>query len=227
MDEVAAARKAWDDACGVTEVMLGVPAKPRKITILGMGPSATQRQIDIDRHVVGEVWCLNNGYMKYPEMQFARWFELHKYSYLKDWPSGSECHFTSMDKLGVPVYCTEPLPIVRSQVHYDLEAIMRHHGVNYFLGSPSLMLALAIYEHDNGRQIDEIRVWGIDMADEEHKCQKTSWSFWISRVLQRGILVSGCGLDYMAEVDNDKGLTGMKEALHKKLLDDEVAKNDK
>jgi len=191
----------------------------RKITILGMGPTATMRQVDIDSHLIGEVWGLNNGYVKFPDVKWDRFFELHQYSYLKTWDSGTPCHFTDLDNLGVPVYVTEPVPVVKCQLTYDIEEVMWHHGVNYFLGSPSLMLAFALYEHDNGEPIDEIRVWGIDMADEEHKCQKTSWAFWISRATARGINITGCGLSFTGEVDNDAGLSGIKESLHARFLE--------
>ena len=49
----------------------------RRITILGMGPSASERRWDILRYCEGtEIWTLNNAYQKFGHItgRVARWF---------------------------------------------------------------------------------------------------------------------------------------------------------
>ena len=186
----------------------------RQITILGMGPTAYERKIGILDHCIGEKWSLNNAYVFFEGLKFDRFFELHKYDYLKTWnPGHSFCHFDQLNKLGCPIYVMEPLPKVRNQVDYNPVEVFRHHDCNYFLGSPSLMLALALYEHEKGDIIDEIRVWGVDTSDPSHAQQRSSWAYWCGRCMAAGITFSGSGLDYMAEYEKDDGLRGLREAI--------------
>jgi hypothetical protein len=191
----------------------------RKITILGMGPTAAERRIDIARYCEGtEVWCLNNGYLPYAHLVraggVARWYELHKWDYLKTWDAGSGVdHFAALDSIGVDVWVTNPLPVVRRQRVYPVMDICRHMGTNYFLGSPSLMLMHALYEHDKGEQVQEVRAWGIDTSDPQHGQQRQSWAFWISQAMQRGISFSGTATDFFAEAEKDDGLRGLRESV--------------
>ena len=189
----------------------------RKITILGMGPSAKIRQVDMANHVIGEVWGLNNGYNTYPDLMFSRWFELHRYTDLVEEYKGQQ-HFHRIENLHTPCYRLEPLPIIEAQVKYDIVEVFKHFKTNYFLGSPSLMLALALYEHDHGQEIEEIRSWGLDFSDELHAQQKQSWTFWMSKVIDRGIKVSGTAGDFVGEEDNDVGLRGIKENVGKIIM---------
>jgi hypothetical protein len=68
--------------------------KGRTITILGMGPTAADKRCDMAKYCEGEIWSLNNAYLRYPEMKgrFSRFFELHRWDYLKDWKAGGNAH---------------------------------------------------------------------------------------------------------------------------------------
>jgi len=188
----------------------------RKITIMGMGASGSERRHDIMQYVSGtEVWGLNNGYLKYPVLKgrWDRFFELHNYKYLTTWKSGVECHFSALNGLGCPVYVGQNLPIIENQVRYDFAEVFDHHNCNYFLGSPSLMVAYALYEHDKGQTIDEIRSWGIDTNDPTHRQQRHSWAWWLSQAHARGIAFSGTAIDFFQEPDGDEGLKGLREMI--------------
>lgn len=191
----------------------------RQITILGMGPSGTMRQVDMANHVIGEVWSLNNAYGKY-DLEFDRWFELHRYTNLVEEYPNDEMHFHRIEELGCPCYRLEPLPIIENQVKYDIVQIFRHFKTNYFLGSPSLMLALALYEHDHGEHIEEIRSWGLDFSDEQHAQQKTSWAFWVRAAIDRNIRISGTAGDFRGEAEVDVGLRGIRENVGRILCED-------
>jgi len=197
----------------------------RKITILGMGGTAVERRIDIAAHCEGsEIWSLNNAYMVFPSLReqhaFARMYELHRWDYLRAWkpgimPDGREIdHWRELDLLACDVWTMETLPIVARQHRLPAAEIAAHfgaaRGVWYNLGSPSLMLAHAIYEHDTGQTVDEIRSWGIDTEDESHRQQRSSWAWWTSKADDRGIKLTGSALAYHDEYENDEGLRGFR-----------------
>ena len=192
-------------------------SEKRKITVLGMGPTAYERRINIEEYVADtEIWGLNNGYLSFPQLhgKWARFFELHKWSYLQTWDAGQgKDHFQELNALGCPVYVTEPIPLVLNQCRVNWVDVIRHHSCNYFLGSPSLMLMLALYEHDNGQEIEEIRSWGIDTSDPSHGQQRASWAFWIAQAKARGIEITGTALDFFTEYENDDGLRGLREGI--------------
>jgi len=194
----------------------------RAITILGMGPSAAERRIDIEKYCEGtEIWGLNNGYLTYPHLRgkWNRYFELHNYEYLKNWECGVKCHFSALACLNCDVWRTEPLPLVKSQKCFDHVKLCEHFGTNYSLGSPSLMLMLALYEHDTGEEVSEIRSWGIDTSDPSHSQQRSSWAFWISKAMDRGIKMTGTATKFFSEFENDEGLRGLREITGNKIIE--------
>jgi hypothetical protein len=101
--------------------------------------------------------------------------------------------------------------------------VFAHHvargASNYFLGSPSLMLALALYEHDSGQPIRQIDSWGIDTSDPQHGQQRQSWSYWLAQAHARGIETGGTSCGYMAEPERDAGLAGLREQVGDYLQD--------
>lgn len=190
----------------------------RKITILGMGPTAHERRIDILKYCEGtEIWGLNNGYQVYPHLQgrWSRFFELHAWRYLEsgDWKNQPPSYFLDLDNLGCPVYVGQPLPLIQNQVRYDFLAVCSHFHSNYFLGSPSLMLMLALYEHDQGQTVEEIRSWGIDTSDPQHAQQRASWAWWLAHAHQRGIALQGSSTAFQVEREMDDGLRGLRERI--------------
>lgn len=207
----------------------------RRITILGMGPSASERQHDIARYCEGtEIWSLNNAYNRFPQLVgggFSRFYELHSWQYLKKWSAGTEegarevNHWEKLAQIGCTVYTGQHIPLVQNQYQMDWDKLWKHwheklfrhasgSAVNtYFLGSPSIMLAHALYEHDQGDTIEYIQSLGIDTADDRHKQQRQSWSFWVGQALARGIEVGGTACGYMLEHENDEGLRGLREII--------------
>jgi len=196
--------------------------KKRRITILGMGQTASERKHDIARYCEGtEIWGLNNGYCFFPNMsdKWDRFFELHSWDYLRKWNAGNgiNCHFTELELLCCPIYATCKLPVIENQFFYDTLEICRHFDTNYFLGSPSLMLMLALYEHDKGSEIEYIQSYGIDTLDELHMQQKTSWAYWLHEATDRGIEIGGTACNFMLEPERDEGLKGLRIAVGKEM----------
>ena len=191
-----------------------------------MGQTSTERRHDIEKYCADtEIWGLNNGYMKFPQLQgkWARFFELHNYNYLKTWDPGQNVdHFRTLDSLNCDIYTTEVLPIIKKQKNFDILSYSRHFNTNYFLGSPSLMLMQALYEHDKGNKIEYIQSWGIDTNDPQHGQQRHSWAFWLRGFLERGIDIGGTATNFFAEYENDDGLRGLRENIGNILAKEQI-----
>lgn len=208
----------------------------RHIVILGMGGTALRKADAIENWLPDgcEPWSLNNAYLFYPSLReshgFARFFELHSWNYLRTWSPGKTDdgkdidHWRHLDELGCDVYRAQPLPVVRRQMQYPFPAVIRHFGgVLYTLGSPSLMLALAIWEHDQGETIRQIDSYGIDTADPSHSQQRHPWAVWTHRALDRGITMGGTSMAYLGEHDGDDGLNGLDEHIRRMIAEEQQA----
>jgi hypothetical protein len=218
-----------DTGSTIDEINHGRPSPDkspgRAITILGLGPSAKERRYDILRYIAEtEIWTLNNAYHAFShiESHISRWFEIHSWEYLRSWKAGVPCHFERLEALPCPIYVTEPIPKVRNQHIVPWVKIFSHFtgspsapgtAANYALGSPSYMLALALYEHDQGDTISYIQSYGIDTSDERHKQQRQSWAYWVSQAHVRGIELGGTMTDFFTECEMDEGLRGLREAI--------------
>jgi hypothetical protein len=209
-----------------------VKAQGRRITILGMGPTANERRLDILRYCRGtEIHGLNNGYLVFPHLrgQWSRMYELHAWGYLKDWKAGDGVdHWRALDALECPVWSVDPLPVIRDQHRLDMVAVCRALKSNYFLGSPSIMLMHALWEHDldkaaGGPGIAYIQSYGIDTMDERHAQQRASWAYWCRAAQERSIDMGGTALDYMGEPERDDGLRGLREDVGNALMEQDRA----
>ena len=184
----------------------------RRITILGMGPTAFERRLDIARYVAGtEVWGMNCGFDTFPGFtDWARWYEVHDLDYLMDWDwrKGAKPglpYFRELDKLGIPVYVTDVLPICKNQMPFPELDMACHFGMNYWDGTPTRMFAHALYEHDQGQEIELIQSFGIDMLDPGHAGQLPYWAHWIARASDRRIRMGGTALDRLNIPETDDG----------------------
>jgi hypothetical protein len=166
----------------------------RTVTLLGMGKSATG-----NLELIGEIWSLNNAYVHFKKLQFDRMFEIHDLSHARAHkPDGKTAdHFERLNQLGCPIYMQEPVPEIPLSRRYPLEEVALHFGTNYFIGTPSYMLALAIYEG-----VNRLRVYGFDHADHQHHQQRQAWTFWMAKAQDAGIMIDGSH-NWLGEVDID------------------------
>ena len=188
----------------------------RRITILGMGPSANERRFDIAHYVEGtEVWGLNNGMLKFPGFtRWARWYEVHALDYLDGWArkyhGGLVPYCRMIDALDVPVYRSEILPSVRNQIEFPELEMCVNFGCNFWDGTPTRMFAHAIFEHDKGDTIEEIQSYGIDMQDDQHAAQLPAWMFWLGQAQSRGIKTGGTARARMDGAESDEGTAALR-----------------
>jgi hypothetical protein len=198
----------------------------RRITILGMGRSAMRKADVIEQFVSdSECWSLNDAYLMYPQMvgRFARFFEIHAWDYLRQWTPRTHAgeqvnHFAGLNSLGCPIVAAGHLPGVSNISIYPFADVLKHFGPSAeFKGSPSWMIALAIYEHDQGQTVEEIRSYGIDQLDASHVSQRAAWAQWIVRAEQRGIKIGGTAAAFRDEPETDAGLSGLAEYYRNEL----------
>lgn len=184
----------------------------RTITILGFGDSARalQRAGTLREQCVGEVWTLNNAWECFGDgLRADRWFALHTDEAIEKTYRGPSGHdpWTRLDMAGCDVFMqSAPHQRVRRSRPYPFREVFGKFGTNFFLGSPALMLALAIYEG-----VRHVRTWGLDMADARHQQQRTSWAWWVHEAMVRGVTFSGTALNFLREIDIDEGLRGLRE----------------
>ena len=177
-----------------------------------MGPSANERRWDIERYISGtEVWSLNNAHRKFETFHgWARWYEVHDIDYLHAWgatqPGGMINYFKELNALAVPVYRSHPLPVIERQEHFpELDMANHFGGAVFWDGTPSRMLAHAVYEHDKGNEVEFIQSYGIDMLDPQHAPQVAAWSFWVGAAMSRGIEIGGTALARLMGPESDEG----------------------
>lgn len=194
----------------------------RKITILGMGPTAYRKADCIEQFIEGhEVWSLNNAYLVFPQLfsarRFDKYFEIHSWEYLQTWSAGEMNgqkidHFKTLAQLDCNVVTSERLPLMPKQSEYPFDSFISEFGEGVEVkGSPSWMMALALLQHSQGRTIDEIQVFGIDTSDPSHASQRPSWAQWTLRAELAGIKLTGTALDFRKDTEQDEGLKGLLE----------------
>lgn len=188
----------------------------RRVTILGMGVTAIERRWDILRYCEGtEIWGLNDGLAKWGHIaaSFARWFILYDHAYLQqvvaqrqDWDNWGR-----LDRLNVPVYAFDVLPQIRNQVRYPAADVFGKLPAVVMLGSPALMLALAVHEG-----ADYIQSYGIDQLDAEHGAQRGAWGYWCGVAHARGIELGGTALAWNDNAE-DAGMIGRRAEVVKQI----------
>lgn len=105
-------------------------------------------------------------------------------------------HMKFLKTCGVPVYQMKVDPRIPTSVKYPYDEIVERYGrvwLNgkkrpYLTSTAAYMLALALYEHENGNTIDRIHLAGIELAiGTEYFHQRPCVEYWIARLEQAGV----------------------------------------
>jgi len=182
-----------------------IVAKPaRKIAIIGKAPSSVGLAPYEDP--AWEVWILNTLGHAREVPRWDRQFELHDLKLTQAKEYGD--YYQWLTKQTRPVYLRdEPPKEFAGGIRYPLGAILDHFshlaGRTYLTNTVSLMVALALYEHENGQPISDIGMWGVDMAQHglkgaghvgwftsEYARQRPSVEYWIGVAEGKGIKVT-------------------------------------
>lgn len=208
----------------------------RRITILGMGPTAFRKADCIEQYLEGtEVWSMNNAYLTFPSLfhnkGFDRFYEIHSWSYLQQWNPGNQSgmqidHFATLQQLGCPVFTVDRLPVIPDQRPLPYVDIVKAFGEQVEIkGTPSWMLAHALLEHAQGNKIEYIQSYGIDTEDERHKGQRPSWAQWCVTAEALGIKLGGTMTAFRNVPEDDEGLDGLLD-LTKNIIKQEKDQDD-
>lgn len=180
------------------------PTGPRKIAMIGKAPSSIALAPFDDP--TWDIWILNTLGHQSEVPRWDRQFELHDVELTKHKDYGD--YYLWLSKQTRPVFLRdEPPKDFAGGQRFPLGKIIEHFGSyagkSYLTNTVSLMLALAIYEHESGQPISDIGLYGIDMAQHalrgaghvgwftsEYARQRPSVEYWIGIAEGRGIHVT-------------------------------------
>jgi len=148
------------------------PFSARKIAIVGF--AETSYKLAPWDNKEWEIWGLNGLHkvIKWTD-NITRWFQVHpKESVFGEGLGGGADHVKFLQSLKIPVYMTQHYDEIPMSVPYPLKEICEWFSIGkekerhpYLSNTISEMLALLAYEIViGGREVDEIGVWGVDMA---------------------------------------------------------------
>lgn len=178
--------------------------RPRKIAIIGKAPSSIKFAPFADP--AWNIWILNTLGHASEVPRWDRQFELHDLELTKHKDYGD--YYPWLTRQTRPVFLRDAPPAeFQAGVQFPLGEILEHFkglsGRTYLTNTVSLMLALAIFEHELGETTEAIGLWGVDMAQHalqgaghvgwftsEYARQRPSVEYWIGIAEGRGIKVT-------------------------------------
>lgn len=164
------------------------PFSARKIAICGF--AQTSYMLAPWGNSEWEIWGLNalHKQIKWTN-NITRWFQIHpKESVFGEGKGGGKDHVEFLKQLKIPVYMTQHYDEIPMSVAYPLKEICEWFSIGrekerqpYLSNTISEILALLIYEIVlQGREVDEVGVWGVDMAHAtEYSYQRSSCEFYL------------------------------------------------
>jgi hypothetical protein len=141
-----------------------------------------------------ELWSLNNLYVKFPTISWAKWFELHEikrkgFAYYRrgyrHYPINSEQtvnqHLSGINDLDCPVMMRKALKIVKNSIVFPFKELIKKYG-EYWGCSFAWMTAYAIEQN-----VDEIGYFGVRLHGPEYYYQRPSTEYLIGVAQGKGI----------------------------------------
>jgi hypothetical protein len=154
----------------------------RKIAIVGYAPSS--RDLAPYGNKEWEIWGVNELYKLGKKVDVL--FELHDYKFLRSKERNPQ-HLEWLRAANIPVFMLKHYEDIPQSIEFPIDEVVKvaePYG-DYFTNSISYMIAFAIM-----LGVDEIGIWGIDMAtDEEYQHQRPSIEYFVGVAIGRGIKV--------------------------------------
>ncbi len=173
----------------------------RKIAI--MGAAATKEYAPYDEKG-WEFWSMNNLYLALPVKYITRWYELHVFEMKSSNFFGRKVmhrrgavryknqrvgeYLKEIANLDVDVYMRKKWKSVPRSKLFPFKAIMKKYG-EYFGCSFAWMIAHALYEHEQGKEIDTIGFYGVELGGLEYFRQRPSTEYFIGKAEGMGIKI--------------------------------------
>lgn len=192
----------------------------KAVTLVGFGPSSDQHM-----QCHGEIWSVNNCYevLSADAMRrCTRVFEMHKFGIRtgEKWDkiakflghplenrdlmkaSDGRLHIDRLDEMGRQgrrIIMQEPHAGIFNSEPYPIHEVIRTTGLDWFMGTPCYMVALAIAEG-----YSHISIYGLDHMDWEHTLQRECFVAWMCYAIGRGITIDGA-LTWLQGIDRRYG----------------------
>jgi hypothetical protein len=165
------------------------PVKPRrkKVAIIGFTPTRNLAPYQNDDY---DIWCLNDLFESLP--RYDRVYQIHDRQSIDTHTTRGEkvTYIKRLRELGCPIYMIEGYPDIPNSHAFPLDDIIKHFGCAYFTNSISYMIAHAIYEHDTIGPLEDLHIYGVDMAvGTEFVNQRPSCEYWLGLAAGRGIRI--------------------------------------
>lgn len=139
--------------------------RPR-VCIVGFAPSSMEDVREYFNNPLYEIWAINQLYISFPDIvpHVTRWFQIHHWNTYET-ALRDHSHKEWLAKQNTfPIYMQKKEPDIPMSIPYPTELMVEEFG-RYFTNSISWEFALAIYE-----RFEEIRVYGVDMAQDDEYC---------------------------------------------------------
>lgn len=144
------------------------PSKPRKIAIIGSAPSSNRLAPFDD--AAWDCWACSPANMKLLPRVDA-WFELHKTQLYPEHVGWGGPYIEWLRSQSFTLYMQDK-DLCSNATAYPLEDILRRFSGYFFTSSFAYMLALAIAQHEDGQVIEEIKLFGADMATSKEYAEQ-------------------------------------------------------
>ena len=160
----------------------------KRVHIVGFAPTWVQAPWD---DTEAEFWGMNALHRLATDKPFHRWFQLHD---LDQHHAEDADHRVWLQNAKIPIYMWSHHidkfgAYIPAAVPYPKDEIVNRYGT-YLTNTVSWMMAYALYLHDIGMGIEEVGVWGVDMAqDSEYEHQRPSVEYFLGLLVGRGIKV--------------------------------------
>lgn len=177
----------------------GTEHKPAVRDIVLLGYAETTREMVNALPPSVSLWGINMAsvFVKRKMTADDYWFQLHP----RDWASSGgqptgyfgrpKEHFEFLQKFPGTVWLMEEDAEIPNGKAFPFDEVVRHFDREYFTSTFAYQMALALWEHQNGKPIRRMYVYGIDLtALEEYSGQRPCAEYWIGRMEQAGIDVS-------------------------------------
>jgi len=166
----------------------------RKIGIVGAGISEEDLLPYLDEY---ELWSVNNLYTRFPNITWAKWFEIHEikrrgFSYYrrgyKHYPINSSQsvneYLSKINYLDCPVMMRKELKIIKNSIAFPFKELIEKYG--YYWGcSFAWMTAYAIEQYN----VEEIAYFGVGLNGSEYYYQRPSTEYYIGIAKGMGIKI--------------------------------------
>lgn len=134
------------------------------------------------------------------------WFQLHPKNWNaakareNKWPEDGygrpPQHLETLQQIPCPIWMQDVDERIPTSVKYPYDEIVERYGYDwvdgkkrpYLTSTAAYMLALLVYEHDNGMKVDRVRLAGIELAiGTEYFHQRGCVEHWLGIATGRGI----------------------------------------